>query len=83
MKLLFLGTGHGVPTVDRFFSATLLECGGQYYLIDAGAPIAELFVRYGISYEKLRAVLFDPSAFRSHIRFAAFGKHVHMVLQKQ
>lgn len=56
MKLLFLGTGHGVPTVDRFCSATLLECGGWYYLIDAGAPVGQLFIRYGIPYEKLRAV---------------------------
>ncbi len=56
MKLIFLGTGHGVPTADRFCSATLLECGGQYYLIDAGAPVGQLFVRYGIDFEKLKAV---------------------------
>lgn len=56
MKVLFLGAGHGVPTEDRFCSATLLECGGVYYLIDAGAPVGQLFVRYGIPFEKLKAV---------------------------
>lgn len=56
MKLIFLGAGHGVPSVDCFCSATLLECGGAYYLIDAGAPVAQLFVRYGVSYDALRAV---------------------------
>lgn len=56
MKLIFLGTGHGVPGVDRFCSATLLECGGKYYLIDCGAPVAQLLIRYGIAYEDLKAV---------------------------
>ncbi len=56
MKLMFLGTSHGLPTEDRFCSATILECGGVYYLIDAGAPVAQLLVRYGIAFEQLRAV---------------------------
>lgn len=56
MKLLFLGTGHGVPTADRFCSATLLECNGAYYLMDAGAPVGQLLVCYDIPFEQLRAV---------------------------
>ncbi len=56
MKLIFLGTSHGVPLADRFCSATLLECCGKYYLIDCGAPVAQLLVRYGISYNDLKAV---------------------------
>ncbi len=56
MRLTFLGTSHGVPAPDRFCTATLLECGGRAYLIDAGAPVADLLIRYGIPFEKLRAV---------------------------
>ena len=56
MKLTFFGTSHGVPAPDRFCTATLLECGGRAYLIDAGAPVADLLIRYGIPFEKLRAV---------------------------
>ncbi len=56
MRLIFLGTGHGVPTADRFCSATLIECNGCYYLIDAGAPVGQLFTRYGLAFENLKAV---------------------------
>lgn len=56
MELIILGSSHGVPTPDRFCSCTLLKCGSSHYLIDAGAPIADLLIRYGIPYEAIRAV---------------------------
>ncbi|MBO7376933.1 MAG: MBL fold metallo-hydrolase [Clostridia bacterium] len=56
MKLIFLGTSHGVPETDRFRSATLIETGGYCYLIDCGAPVADLLIRKGIPFDKLRAV---------------------------
>lgn len=56
MKLIFLGTGHGVPETDRHCSSALLCVGGQNYMIDAGAPVADLLIRHGIPYGTLRAV---------------------------
>lgn len=56
MKITFLGTSHGVPSAERFCSAALLETGGRAYLIDGGAPVADLLIRRGIPYERIRAV---------------------------
>ena len=56
MKLTFLGTSHGVPMANRYCTSTLLETGNAAYLIDAGAPVADLLTRYGVPFEKLRAV---------------------------
>lgn len=60
MELIALGTGRGSPSADRFCTANLIACGGSYYLFDAGAPVADLMLRYGIPIEKLKA------AFLSH-----------------
>lgn len=56
MKITFLGTSHGLPEADRFCSATLLEIGEAVYLIDAGAPVADLLIRHGIAFNRIRAV---------------------------
>ena len=56
MKITFLGTSHGVPSASRYCSSALVECGDNVYLIDGGAPVADLLIRYGIPYEKLRGV---------------------------
>ena len=56
MKLIFLGTGHGVPEKDRYCSSALLFVNGLYYMIDCGAPAADLLVRHGISYNDIRSV---------------------------
>ena len=45
MKLTFLGTSHGVPAKDRFCSSIMLESGGSFYFIDAGAPVMDLLLR--------------------------------------
>jgi pyruvate/oxaloacetate carboxyltransferase len=47
MKLTFLGTSCGVPQKDRYCSSCMIECGDGVYLIDVGAPVAELLRRYG------------------------------------
>ena len=62
MKITFLGTSHGVPSPTRYCSATLLEVEDRAYLIDAGAPVADLLIRRGVPFEKLRAV------FTTHIQ---------------
>ena len=56
MKIHILGSSHGVPEKNRFCSAALITCGGKHYLIDAGAPVAELFVNNDINIEDLKAV---------------------------
>ena len=70
MKLTFLGTSHGVPAADRYCSCAMLEVNGAVYLIDCGAPAADLLIRYGIPYSALRAV------FTTH----AHGDHTNGLL---
>lgn len=45
MKISFLGTGCGFPTADRYCASILLDIGGRLYLIDAGAPVVDIFAR--------------------------------------
>lgn len=61
MKITFLGTSHGLPDVDRYCSSLLLEVGENAYLIDAGAPVADLLLRRGIPYGRVKAI------FNTHI----------------
>lgn len=56
MKLTFLGTSAGVPQEDRYCSSCMIECGDGTYLIDAGAPVAELLRKYGKTPVDLNAV---------------------------
>lgn len=56
MKITFLGTSHGVPAADRYCSCMMIESGHSIYLIDAGAPVIDLFLRNGKSVSDLRAV---------------------------
>ena len=56
MKLTFLGTAAGVPCMDRYCSSCMIECGNGTYLIDAGAPVAELLRKYGKTPVDLNAV---------------------------
>ena len=41
MKLIFVGTSHGVPEKDRRCSSYLLEVDGSYYIIDMGTQTIE------------------------------------------
>ncbi len=49
MKFTFFGTSHGLPEKDRYCSCTMLETGEKKYIIDMGAPFADIAVRHGIS----------------------------------
>ncbi len=51
MKLHILGTGYGFPGIS-----TMVECNGSYYIVDAGAPVAEMMHNEGLSLNDLRAV---------------------------
>lgn len=66
MKITFLGTSHGLPDTDRYCSSILLEVGERAYLIDGGAPVADLLLRRGIPYGKIRA-LFNTHLHSDHI----------------
>ena len=61
MKLTFIGTSDGIPRADRYCTCMMLEVGGSTYLIDAGAPVSEIFPRQGRSLEEIRAI------FNTHI----------------
>ncbi len=56
MKIVFLGTGHGVPSASRACSCTMLEVGGSLYYIDGGAPIADRTMLCGRDISAARAM---------------------------
>ena len=61
MKLTFLGTSDGIPRPGRSCTCMMLEVGDSTYLIDAGAPVSDIFPRMGRELTDLRAV------FNTHI----------------
>ena len=65
MKLTFLGTSHGVPEGDRFCSSLLLEVGENAYLIDGGAPVADILIRKNYDFEKIKGI-FTSHAHSDH-----------------
>lgn len=56
MKITFLGTSHGTPSAERFCSCIMLEIGETIYILDAGAPLFDLLLRYGRDAQKVRAI---------------------------
>lgn len=67
MKIITLGTGHGDPNATRYNSSTLLQCGNENYLIDAGAPASASLIRRKINISKLRGI------FLTHMHEDHFG----------
>ena len=57
MKLIFIGTSHGVPEPDRRCSSCILEVDGDCYLIDMGTQVVEDLRTRGISMEKIRLAI--------------------------
>ena len=62
MKIIFLGTGHGIGTEERACSSILLETNGALYLIDGGVDL-------GV---KIRQAGYDPTEVK-----AIFTTHAH------
>jgi len=56
MKITFLGTSHGIPSETRFCSSTMIEIGEAVYLIDGGAPVADLLLRRGVDLNRIKAI---------------------------
>ena len=56
MKIKFYGTSHGLPERDRFCTSVLVEAGGNHYMVDTGAPIADMLIRDGLRPDVLKAI---------------------------
>ncbi|MCR5041444.1 MAG: MBL fold metallo-hydrolase [Clostridia bacterium] len=56
MRLIFIGTSHGVPEAQRRCSSYLLEVNSSYYVIDMGTPIISELRRRGIPVSSVRLV---------------------------
>ena len=54
--LTFLGTGCGIPMIDRFHSSILLEAGGRRWLLDAGEPCSQRLKALGVPFRSLDAI---------------------------
>jgi ribonuclease BN (tRNA processing enzyme) len=66
MKITFLGTSDGVPRKGHFCTSTMVEVGEQVYLIDGGAPVAELMLNHDKHPNQLKA-FFNTHAHGDHI----------------
>lgn len=56
MRIVFLGSSHGVPEPHRRCSSTLIELGEDRYFIDMGSQSIEELVTRGISVESVKAI---------------------------
>ena len=56
MKIYTLGTSHGAAEKGRACTSTLLESGGNLYLIDCGGSVEAAMTDLGFSFANLRAV---------------------------
>ena len=56
MKIITLGTSHGHAEKGRSCSATLLQAGNGYYLIDCAAPVERMLTDMDIPRTAIRAI---------------------------
>lgn len=56
MKIVFLGSSHGVPEPNRKCSSALIEAGGSKYIVDMGTNAIEDLITRGIAAREIRAV---------------------------
>lgn len=56
MRVTFIGSGHGVPSAQRYCTAIMIEVGTSIYFVDAGAPIMDEVLRMGRDIHNVRAV---------------------------
>ncbi len=57
MRLIMIGTSHGVPEAHRRCSSYLLEVNGSYYIVDMGTQTVEDLRRRGISIPDVKLVI--------------------------
>jgi len=58
MKIIFIGTGSGQTSLQRFHSSLLIESGGFNLLIDTGDGISKALLSAGIDYKNISALLY-------------------------
>lgn len=73
MKLTFLGTSHGLPGKGRHCTCNMIEIGNDIYLVDAGAPISDIFFDRDIGFERVKSV------FVTHQHMDHFAGLVHFL----
>ena len=73
MKITFIGTSHGVPAKDRFCSCYMIEVGGKIYMVDAGAPAAEMILKNGGDINNFRAL------FTTHVHSDHTSGMIHLI----
>jgi ribonuclease Z len=56
VRMVFLGTGGGMPSPSRGVSATALQVGGDVLLFDCGEGTQRQFMRSSVSFMKITAV---------------------------
>ena len=66
MKLTFLGTAAGLPRKNQTCSSAMIETGGKYYIIDAGAPVVNKLLDMDKTIEDIEAV-FVTHAHSDHL----------------
>ena len=57
MRLITIGTSHGVPEAHRRCSSSLLEINGSYYVVDMGTQTVEDLRHRGIAIRDVRMVI--------------------------
>jgi len=61
MKLTFLGTAAGLPRKNHACSSSMIEVGGKYYIIDAGAPVVNKLLDMDKTIEDIEALFVTHS----------------------
>lgn len=56
MKVVFLGTSHGKPELNRHCSCFMIETDKGTYIIDMGAPVSDLFINRNKNFEDVKAI---------------------------
>ncbi len=56
MKITFLGTSDGIPRPGHHCTSTMIEENGAIYLVDVGAPVADLLLKLNKSYSDIKAI---------------------------
>ncbi len=55
MKIIFLGTSHGRPEINRYCTSVYFEHNGKGFIIDLGAPVEYLCINKGIPIDNIAA----------------------------
>lgn len=57
IRVTLLGTGGPLPSLERFGPSTLIEAGGQTFLIDAGRGALQRLAQAGVRWRDVDGVL--------------------------